>query len=248
MKTTLIALTFLGATALAEVGQSELEEARELAKNGKLEEALQKHIWFHEESKKSPGMGGVRLSFALADWTALSQKYPKAKEALVEVRNKNEKALLNGEGDFANFHDLSAINKYLEEEDKTVEVFKAIDKQDATLAASCYRAAEDILAERGEYGICGKYFGDPIKKFEDIRHMRELNLSLTRTNAALNTPEMLTYSDNSFIKRTRQAIEILIGLGRRREAEEIHKRALSYFDHEQIRSALSDADQKVKTQ
>jgi hypothetical protein len=57
---------------------------------------------------------------------------------------------------------------------------------------------------------------------------------------------MRQYTDDSFIKKTCQLIEILMGLGKKPEAEEIQKRALRYFDHDKIRDAIKDAEQKMK--
>lgn len=251
MKTSVLVLVVvmfvcLSASVFAEVGLSDLEEARKLAEDGKYEEALQKHIWFHEESKKSPRMGGVRLSFALSSWIKLSEKYPPAKWALVDIRNKDEKALLDGTGDFSNFHDLSAINKHLKEEDKTYKTFKVLHDKYPKIARRCFHVVKDPLVDKKEYQICGKYIIDPIMEYEKIRHMRELNLSMMRTKPKHNTPKMRQYTDDSFIKKTCQLIEILMGLGKKPEAEEIQKRALKSFDHDKIRRAIKDIEQKIK--
>jgi hypothetical protein len=59
LKFSFLSILFLAFTpAFASVGHEDLQEARELAEKGKYEEALQKHLWFHEESKKTTGMGG----------------------------------------------------------------------------------------------------------------------------------------------------------------------------------------------
>lgn len=249
MKTSVLLVVMfvcLSASVFAEVGLPDLEEARKLAEDGKYEEALQKHIWFHEESKKSPGLGGVRLSFALSEWIELSKKYPPAKKALVDIRDKNEKALLDGTGNFNNFLDLSAINEYLGEKDKTYQLFKILHNKHPEIADLCYNVAKDILVEKKDYQICGKYITDPIGEFENIRYMREVDLSMMRKNTAFDTPEMRQHTDKSFIKDTCNLIEILIGLGKKSEAEKIQKKALNYFDHNEIRSAITDAEQKIR--
>ena len=50
-----------------------LREARAAAKAGRYEEALDGYIWFHENSVNIPGLGGVRLSFALVSWIDLGR-------------------------------------------------------------------------------------------------------------------------------------------------------------------------------
>ena len=64
--------------ALAEVNLEDLNNIRDLVKNEQYELALQKHVWFHEESKSSSGMAGVRLSYAISNWVELGNKYPPA--------------------------------------------------------------------------------------------------------------------------------------------------------------------------
>ena len=238
----------LSASLFAEVGWPDLKEARKLRDNGKYEEALKKHIWFHEASKKqSSGSGGVRLSYALEDWIKLSKKYPPAKKALIAIRDKDEKALLDGTGDFQNFHDLSSINEYLKQEDKTYKLFLIIDKKYPELASYCFIVAKDLLEKHKDYQICGKYIKDPIGEYEKIRSGRELNLSLMRTDPKLNDSKMQEFTDDTFINDTCQLIEILIGLNRKKEAEEIQKRALKYFDNEKIKTAITDAEKKIKS-
>lgn len=241
----MVLFVFLSGFVFAEVGPADLKEARKLAAEGKYEEALQKHIWFHEESKNSPGMGGVRLSSALSAWIRLSEKYPPAKTALVNIRDNNEKALLDGTGGFSNFHDLYAINRYLNEQDKTYNTFITLHNKYPEIAKRCFHVAKDLLVEKKEYRVCGKYVTDPIKEYERFKKFRELDLKMMQENSKHNTPRMRQHTDNTFIKNTCQLIEILIGLKRNSEAEEIQKRALQYFNHDKIRNAVIDAEQKI---
>jgi hypothetical protein len=56
-----------------------LDDAREFSLGGKFKEALERHIWFHNQAlEKEPTYYGVRLSFALSDWVALGRKHPEA--------------------------------------------------------------------------------------------------------------------------------------------------------------------------
>src|SRR5687768_17293473 len=105
MKTSfLLAGLILLQPLIAQVGNADLQEIRRLTSEGKYEEALNKHLWFHEESKSSIGMGGVRLSFALSHWMELGEAYPPALAALKAIRDANEAKLLEGAGGFREFH------------------------------------------------------------------------------------------------------------------------------------------------
>lgn len=237
-KIILFCLLIIPMTGLAEVGHKDLDEIRNLTKAGHYEQALQKHIWFHEESKRSPGMGGVRLSYAIEAWVELSENYPPAKVALVELRDGYRERLSSGSGTFTDFHDLSSINHYIKEEDDTYDLFIFLHKEHSEQAANYYHVVEDLLIERKQYELWGKYVPDPLLKYEDIRHMREINISATKTMPSLNTPSFHKHTDEIFIHDVSQLLEALVALERTDEAKEIQKRALSYFDNEKIKHAI----------
>jgi hypothetical protein len=244
----LFLLTVSFATSVfAEATGDDLRVAQKLAADGRYEEALQKHIWFHEESKTSGGMAGVRLSYALDDWVSLAQKYPKALIALREIRDQDEKVLLSGSGGFEQFADFAAINAHINEAAKSYDLFKILDVRYPEAAAQCYHVAKDLLVAKGEYRLCRKYQKDPISAFELLRYNRETLLGIVRQKPGEHSDMMLRYSDESFLRGTRQLIEILVGLNQDAEAEEIQKRALAYFDNEQIRLAISDAKRNIES-
>src|SRR6185436_13019993 len=76
-----------------------LNEAKQLMQAEKYEEALQRHIWYHNHALEiKPSLSGVRLSFALANWVELGRRYPRAKQALVEIRDQKTRAIDEGRG------------------------------------------------------------------------------------------------------------------------------------------------------
>lgn len=225
----------------------DLKKAMKLRKEGKYKEALKEHILFHEESKAIIGMGGVRLSYAIEDWVKLSQKYPPALTALIALKDKNKKLLLTGNGDFKNFQEFSSINRSLKKEDETYKLFLLLDKKFPKLAHRYFIIAKDLVMKHKNYQLYAKYLKDSIGEYEKIRSSRENILSMIRTNKTLNTPEMKKYTDNHFVESTCQLIEVLVGLNRDKEAEEIQRRALQYFKTPKIKSAIVDAKIKIKT-
>src|SRR6185503_2215938 len=107
--------------------QEALNEARQFAEDGKFEEALDRHVWFHEHALEvRPSYYGVRLSYALSDWAELGKVYPKALETLKGIRDEKASRLLTGQTDRHLFHDVESINDHLNESVATVELFKAI--------------------------------------------------------------------------------------------------------------------------
>ena len=104
-KTIILILTIAFAnSSFSDVSNKDLIDIRKLIEEGQYQQALEKHIWFHEESRTSRGMGGVRLSYAVPQWVYLGEKYFPAMEALVNTRDKEKSILLSGKGSFENFH------------------------------------------------------------------------------------------------------------------------------------------------
>jgi hypothetical protein len=205
-----------------------LAEARSLASQGRFEEALEKHLWFHEHAlEHKPALAGVRLSFALSDWTALGEKYPKARQALVSLRDEKTAALVDGKGSWMLFHDVAAINGYLQESPKTVALFRSLHQRHPELARQCYHVAEDVLVASDEYEICLEYIGSPEEKFEAIRQLRQISLEIAEENPALGSPVagVRAYAEMRFAGKTRQLLQILTRAGRTQEAEKIRQLA-----------------------
>jgi len=238
IKLLFLTLIVISYSANAEVGNKDLDNIKSLTKSGHYQQALEKHIWFHEESKSSPGMAGVRLSYAITAWIKLGEKYSPALDALINIRDTDNKLLLSGKGTFQSFHDLSSINRELGEQDQTYKLFLILDKKYPEQADTYYHVVEDLLIERKEYELCGKYIGDPIYKYENMRHSRETQLSFTKRNSKMNNPQYLKYIDHSFIDGVVKLIEVLVAIDKQDEAKEIQKRALSYFDNDKIRYAI----------
>jgi hypothetical protein len=105
-----------------------LDEAEEDADAKRYENALAKHVWYHQNALQfEPAQYGVRLSFALRAWIELGKSYPPALEKLRSVRDEAGKAVREGKRSRDLFHDFVAINKYLEEEDNTMALFLWLD-------------------------------------------------------------------------------------------------------------------------
>ena len=221
-----------------------LDEARNLARAGRYEEALQRQIWFRDHAlRKGVGMGGVRQSFALSDWLELGKKYPPAHQALVDRRDKDRAACLGEGGTSQDFSDVASINGYLDEDDGTIALFRQLDAEKPRLARASIHYAKTKLVEAGEYRLCAKYVPDPEWDFRAIRTGYEgimKNKELVQRD-----PSIGRAMEKSFSNQTCELIEILVGAGRKPEAEAIRTRALDVRDDPQIREAIATAAARV---
>lgn len=226
MKPILVFFTLLLSPMIrAEDMQKYLKDTEEMADAGKHEEALERHIWFHNHAlEHEPAMYGVRLSFALSSWRELGKIYPPAMDALIETRNKKVKALLEGKPDTHLFHDVASINRTLEEPEKTVALFVEIDGQEPDVAKRYWDIAKDAVISKKRWDIVGKYLGNPVSEYAKLKESYDRNTSLY-TNPNMGGAHFKTYNENSFVEESLKLIECARAMDKPEAAEEIREKA-----------------------
>ncbi len=214
-----------------------LNEARQLAADGRFEEALQKHVWLHDYVlQEQPSYYGVRLSFALSEWVKLGAKYPKALNVLTEIRANKTARLLNSEHSRDLFHDVMAINRSLKEADATVKLFKQLENSSSAFAAEIYTLADKALVDAGEYALARKYLDDPKSHLESARqHLEE---GLRRSTKGPVRDAARRAHQKIFTDDVVRLITILKNSSEAALAVEIQSEALKIFDSSRIREAL----------
>jgi serine/threonine protein kinase len=239
-----------------------LKEAKELIQPAHYEESLQHFIWYHNHAAEfSTNLTSGWLINALSDWVELGRRYPKARQALIEIRDHKDQEFHAGRGYFDLFMEVNNINGYLQCPDDTCALFKFIEQSDPALAGQCYIVVAGALVNQHEYARCLKYIGDGLAAFEQIRqdwerekqwHQRmdqslaEAYQKMGRTNLFPQRPEMSKLSDDRFVGQTCQLIEILVGTGHQTDAEKIRDEAVTVLDDARLKSAVSDAEEKIQ--
>ncbi len=254
--------------------QKILNDAKDLMDKGDYEAALQRHIWyFNHALEYDQGQTGVRLSFALSQWVELGRRYPKAKQALLEIRDRDTHKLATGQG-YANlFTDVQAINRELQDEDATYALFKTIREKDPQLAGQCYFWVESLLVSKGEYQWCFDHMGDAQSRFDMARRsfdmeranqqrMVAISQRIAQQMAAQNQKRGITnlpvfappdtsammkkFAEDRFVGQVRQLIEILVATDHKTDAEKIQDEAIEVLDDARLKSAVGDAEEKVR--
>jgi hypothetical protein len=222
-----------------DTAQQALDDARRLAREGKYEEALQKHVWFHDNAlTNGPGYYGVRLSFALSDWAELGKKYPHALKVLRDIRDRKTSRLLDGEIDHHLFHDVSSINEYLKETKETVELFNKIDSRDSHFAAKVYDLADEALIEAKEFRLARKYQGDPQKRL--VTATKNYQRGLDYSKKSIDESAARQAHERIFAEEAVRIITVLRETGDRPRAEQIQTEALKTLDAKEIKDALKN--------
>jgi hypothetical protein len=244
------------------------QQVRELIDDGQYEEALQQCLSFQRALT-----GNHTMIPLVPDWVELCRRFPKAREALIEVRDNYNREFSEGRGYAHLFSEVSAINSDLGQDDATYALFQRIGQQDKKLAQQCFGCIVPLLIQRGEFDLCLSYIGDPqaqfassreafVRQLDSVKRMAEMHQRtaqrIAQINQKLGIPNSMLppdfdaaamvkkFAENGFVEETRQLIEILVGAGRKPEAEKIRDEAVLVLDDPRLQSAVADAEQKIK--
>ena len=216
-----------------------LYEARSDAVAKRYENALAKHVWFHENAlKHQPSLYGVRLSFALGYWSLLGEEYPPAMDQLKAIRDDGEKNIRNGTGNHEAFHDFETINSILNDEDRTIELFHWLDVSNTDLAKSVYRLAQPALIAAEEYQLCGRYI-DPDKSFQLI--LRAYRAMKPYTRDLIRDKSYQEFREWCFSHESATLVGLLKLNNRSVDADRIAMEALKEWDDPGFKQQLDGA-------
>lgn len=218
-----------------------LREASADAQAKRYDVALAKHVWFHENALSlNPGMGGVRLSFALSDWERLGQEYPPAMDKLRGIRDALEEKAKQGEELSSGFHDLVANNRTLGEESRTADAFRSLDSLNPKAAKRAFHFVKPALVKDKAYELYVKYV-DPKMDFLRMKQLYELNRQMAEDPKF--GASIAEHGRRSFRNESATLVAILAVNDRKPEAEEIAALAKKELDdaqfHEELAKALS---------
>ena len=191
---------------------------------GRHQVALEKLVWFHKNAiRLRPSLSGVRRSYALRVWKNLSGRYPPAMKALRRSRDAARHAARTerGKATGQSYADFAAINHYLDEEPKTVRLFKWLHKHWPKIARDVYHRTEEVLARANEFKLCGAYI-DSVEQFTRIRRGFRVNMRLARNEFGVEHEE---YAYQAFSEKTTRLVALLTLNGRTKEAKQIVARA-----------------------
>ena len=211
-----------------------LNDTNNIAAKGNYKEALKRHIWFHNNALKyAPSMSGVRLSFALGYWKELGEKYPPAMKALKDIRNAKTKLVEDGKASFEIFHDVSAINRTLDEKDKTFQLFLMVDKKYPAKAKKYWIIVDNDFIDAKRYDIVRKYIKNISERYDRLKMIYSIS-SKNFDNPKMG-PRYKKFCQQSFVKNVTRLIKVAVALGKEKEAKEIKAKALKVIDSEKLR-------------
>jgi hypothetical protein len=205
--------------------QAIMAEAKADTTAGRYEDALAKHVWYHENALQlEPSLTGVRLSFALSNWLELGEAYPPALEKMKQVRDETEQRIRNKDKvriRFEDFHDFVALNRTLREEQRTAELFQWVDERDEEDAQRVFDVARPALIKQGEFELCGKYI-EPEQDMSRIGRNYTLGLKMAKDRFGDSHRQFV---ENMFLNDVTTLAALLIKNGRIDEATKVASQA-----------------------
>lgn len=201
-----------------------LNEAHGDTLAGRYDDALAKHLWYHENALViEPAQYGVRLSFALAYWKELADKHAPALEAMQKLQAA-ARARVNERGseDARAFHEFASFNEYLGGEDATLDVYLDLERDSREFGKRCYRSVETLLIDAGEWEVCGRYVGKPEERLKRAVETRQMQLDMaSRGDFAELKTQLVGLADRRLSIETSRVIAVLVHNDRASDAEEI---------------------------
>jgi len=225
-------------SAFAQDMQKYLSETQEMVTQKKYPEALERYIWFQNHSLEYDlAMTGVRLSFALSDWKELADEYPPALTAMKEMRDTKTKAIIDSNQSTKLFSDVVALNRTLEENNKSIELFETIAKTNPDKAKSCWYWIKDALFDAKRYDLIKNFVGNPVNEFDNIKSQYDLINSMEKNNKNIGS-DLKSYHDNSLVEKSLQLIQFSISINDIESAKEIRKKAMDIVKDNRLRDVL----------
>ena len=219
--------------------QAILQEARADTRAKRFEVALAKHVWFHEKALTvEPSLYGVRLSFALSYWLELADEYPPALAKLKEIRDRARADVMAGKNIRESFHDMVSLNKHLDEDRLTSEVFIALEEKDSKSAKKLIDLAQPSLVRTKSYSLVGKLIS-PEKDFARMREIYEHGKKLADDDRF--GKQHLDFANKKFESDATTLVAILVVTDRKKEAEEIAASARAQWDNRLFHASLDKA-------
>jgi len=223
---------------------SEMEQYRDetaaLINMGEYEEALERTIWFHNHALEYEStMYGVRISFALGEWHDFGKKYPPALSALKKIRNQKTAKLISGINSYEIFNDVVSINDELSDYKKSIDMFKAIDKQHELFAKEVWGLIKDTAIKEKELYLLKKYIANINSDYSEIEEHYRRMISMYKPNDRLFGEQYKSFQDKNFALKALQLIDIAMLLNEKESALNIKNKAYSLVKDNRLNEVLT---------
>ena len=218
--------------------QAIVKEAQQDAMARRYDDSLAKHEWlFRNASDINRADYDARVPFVLRSWKELGDDYPPAKTKLIEIRDEAGKKVTNDDNAIESFDVFASINSVLGEDQKTVALFKTLDKNNSQAAAEVFEAARPALIKARELQLSSTYV-DP----KDYPRLVEKYHQMLTVAADPKAGEHHTeFAQKSFSNSVTTLVALLMLSDRKADAERIAADAKTVWADKSFAEALNKA-------
>ena len=135
------------------------------------------------------------------------------------------------------FHDMEAINDYLQKSDATAEVFKLLVEKDPKLAKQVFDLAQPSLVEGKAYKLLGKF----LSPNDDFAKMRQRYREGKKLAEGRFGARHLDFAKKKLVNDASTLVAILIINERKPEAIEVAALAQAELDDKSFRAEIDKA-------
>jgi len=223
-----------------------LKDTREMVKQGKYKEGLERYNWFYQHALESaPAMAGVRNSFMISDWKSLGDVYPPAMAALRETRDQKTRQVAGREGDLSNlFRDVIALNRTLGNNPGTIALFQTVARSSPDDAKKLWIYVDGVMFAAKRYDIIRTYGRDPLSEFAVVKaHYDKLTEASNNPRMAAAVSTLKILAKNNFTEESLQVIQYALFVKNIKAAKEIQQKAMAVAEDYRLRDGIP-ADKK----
>ncbi|MBN1491602.1 MAG: thioredoxin fold domain-containing protein [Phycisphaerae bacterium] len=233
---------------LEEAGETDpmarMEFAKKLDQMGRNEEALTEYLWcFDEGNQHDMSFVGVRLSFLLSDIAKLSKRYPPARIAMLDRRDRAVERILAEDEDHLLVMEVTSINENFDEGKNTLELYDRLKARDphGRVVRMMQDDVFDLLLEYKRYQELATSWD--IQAGVDAAFDRTRSSLLSRVIRGFRPKEtqerQARYERHRMLREVGRYYEIFLGVGRLDDAAQVAQRLIDFDDDAQTYNSLA---------
>jgi RNA polymerase sigma factor (sigma-70 family) len=220
--------------------QARYQQAQALAKSGQFAAALKEFLWCYDVGMRQiASFAGVRGSSLPDAIKALGAQYPEALTALRTRRDQADQRILAGEDDSRTIADFTSLNRILDQDERTLELFDQLPANDGRRRTMAIYAFNNLVAAQryADAGLAQSY----------AMMSSHFELSQDRANQATGPdPERQQKANHDYlVETTVRDVEVLAGSGDLAHARELAGRLLAYDGSEETKGTLRNHLQRA---
>lgn len=211
--------------------QASFAQARELAKEGALAEALEAYLFAFDNGHLVPGWGGVSLSYIPSEIAKLGDRLPAALQALRQRRDAREKMLSEGEEDPYVIMEWQSLNRYLNEQKRELKLLRQLKAKGPVaqeLEKSIVVENYDSLLRDGEYKTLADCFEKFGRKFLFSLFHFDCEVLLPSNQNKMPKEMWKAKLAQNILADGQKLYELALATKRWEHADEVARRVLSY--------------------